>query len=44
MVTGGTGFVGRRLVEMLVHRGASKVIAFDIVPKPVDAWEHPNIV
>ena len=31
MVTGGTGFVGLRLVEMLVERGAEKVIAFDVV-------------
>lgn len=43
LVTGGTGFVGRRVVELLVHRGAEKVISFDIVPKPPDAWEHPNI-
>ena len=25
VVTGGTGFVGQRLVEMLVQRGATKV-------------------
>jgi len=31
-VTGGSGFVGRRLVEMLVERGASKVVSFDIAP------------
>ena len=37
VVTGGTGFVGRRLVEMLVERGAEKVVAFDISPKPIDA-------
>ncbi len=42
-VTGGTGFVGQRLVEMLVERGAKKVISFDIVPPPKDAWQHPNI-
>ncbi|OQR95626.1 reductase with NAD or NADP as acceptor [Thraustotheca clavata] len=44
VVTGGTGFVGQRVVEMLVERGASKVISFDIVPKPVEGfWEHENI-
>ena len=32
VVTGGTGFVGQRLVEMLVERGADRVISFDIVP------------
>ncbi len=42
-VTGGTGFVGQRLVEMLVERGAKKVVSFDIVPPPKDAWQHPNI-
>jgi hypothetical protein len=42
-VTGGTGFVGQRLVEMLVERGAKRVISFDIVPPPKDAWQHPNI-
>ena len=35
MVTGGTGFVGQRLVEMLVERGAERVVSFDIVPKCV---------
>jgi nucleoside-diphosphate-sugar epimerase len=43
VVTGGTGFVGQRLVEMLVERGAQKVVSYDIVPKPADAWEHPAI-
>lgn len=43
VVTGGTGFVGRRLVEMLVERGAEKVISFDIVPPPATVWRHPNI-
>ncbi|KAH8090240.1 3-beta-hydroxy-delta-5-steroid dehydrogenase [Aureococcus anophagefferens] len=43
VVTGGTGFVGQRLVEMLVERGAAKVISLDIVPAPKDAWRHPNI-
>ena len=41
VVTGGTGFVGQRLVEMLVERGAKKVISLDIVPPPKDAWQHP---
>uniref|UniRef100_A0A7S3JYE0 Ketoreductase domain-containing protein n=1 Tax=Aureoumbra lagunensis TaxID=44058 RepID=A0A7S3JYE0_9STRA len=43
VVTGGTGFVGQRLVEMLVERGAEKVISLDIVPAPADAWKHPAI-
>jgi nucleoside-diphosphate-sugar epimerase len=45
VVTGGTGFVGMRLVEMLVERGARKVIAFDIVPrdKVPFSWDHPAI-
>lgn len=45
VVTGGTGFVGSRLVEMLVERGAEKVICFDIVPKEkgVGLWSHPAI-
>ncbi|KDO32095.1 hypothetical protein SPRG_03315 [Saprolegnia parasitica CBS 223.65] len=44
VVTGGTGFVGQRVVEMLVERGATKVISFDIVPKPASGfWEHPSI-
>jgi nucleoside-diphosphate-sugar epimerase len=44
-VTGGTGFVGTRLVEMLIERGATKVISFDVVPPPsnADTWDHPNI-
>ena len=43
IITGGTGFVGLRLVEMLVERGAQKVVSFDIVPPPKNAWQHPNI-
>ena len=43
VVTGGTGFVGQRLVEMLVERGAEKVISFDIVPPPANAWKHDKI-
>jgi nucleoside-diphosphate-sugar epimerase len=42
-VTGGTGFVGQRLVEMLVERGAARVVSYDIVPRPADAWTHPAI-
>mmetsp|Transcript_4946 Transcript_4946/g.11633 ORF Transcript_4946/g.11633 Transcript_4946/m.11633 type:complete len:400 (+) Transcript_4946:142-1341(+) len=37
VVTGSSGFVGQRLVEMLVERGAKRVVAFDIAPKPADA-------
>eukprot|EP00943_MAST-04B_sp_MAST-4B-sp1_P008327 g8327.t1 len=33
-VTGGTGLCGIRLVEMLVERGAKRVVSFDIVPPP----------
>ena len=44
VVTGGMGFVGRRLVEMLVERGAERVVAFDIAPKPEDATDDPRIV
>lgn len=45
VVTGGTGFVGSRVVEMLVERGATKVISFDIVPveRTPLAWRHPKI-
>ena len=43
VVTGGTGFVGQRLVEMLVERGAEKVISLDIVPPPELAWKHERI-
>ena len=30
VVTGGSGLVGRRLVEMLVERGAKQVVSFDV--------------
>lgn len=43
VVTGGSGFCGQRLVEMLVERGASRVVSFDIAPKPFDAMEHSAI-
>ena len=42
-VTGGSGFVGQRLVEMLIERGAKRVVSFDISPKPKDALERPEI-
>lgn len=42
-VTGGSGFVGQRLVEMLVERGAERVVSFDISPKPKDASDAPQI-
>lgn len=32
LVTGSSGLVGARLVEMLLERGAKKVICFDVVP------------
>jgi len=43
VVTGGSGFVGQRLVEMLVERGAQRVVSFDIAPPPTDAWKNPRI-
>lgn len=43
LVTGSSGFVGQRLVEMLVERGAERVVAFDIAPAPADALDHPAI-
>lgn len=30
VVTGGSGFVGRRIVELLVEAGAAKVVSFDL--------------
>jgi len=42
-VTGSSGFVGQRLVEMLIERGAEKVIAFDILPKPHDAIKTSKV-
>ena len=42
-VTGGTGLCGIRLVEMLIERGAKRVVSFDIVPPPEHAWKHKNI-
>ena len=44
VVTGGSGFVGQRLVEMLVERGAERVVSFDIVkPDPERFWQHERI-
>ena len=44
VVTGGSGFVGQRLVEMLVERGAERVVSFDIAPTPRDALDDPRVV
>lgn len=44
VVTGSTGFAGRRLVEMLVERGAEKVVAFDVAPPAADALDDPRVV
>eukprot|EP00933_Yihiella_yeosuensis_P050477 TRINITY_DN48269_c0_g1_i1.p1 TRINITY_DN48269_c0_g1~~TRINITY_DN48269_c0_g1_i1.p1 ORF type:complete len:422 (-),score=58.77 TRINITY_DN48269_c0_g1_i1:205-1470(-) len=44
VVTGGSGFVGQRLVEMLVERGAKRVVSFDILPQPPEAWQDSRIV
>ena len=43
IVTGGSGFVGQRLCEMLLERGAKRVVSFDISPKPKDALESSKI-
>jgi nucleoside-diphosphate-sugar epimerase len=42
LVTGGSGFVGQRLVEMLLERGAEHVISFDIVPMPLTSPLHKD--
>ena len=44
VVTGGSGFVGQRLVEMLIERGAERVVSFDVAPKPRGALEDARIV
>lgn len=43
LVTGGSGFVGQRLVEMLVERGSTRVVSFDILPTPKDAMKCKQI-
>lgn len=43
LVTGGSGFVGRRLVEMLVESGCNRVVSFDITPHPPDAISSNNV-
>ena len=30
-------------MEMLVEKGAKRVVSFDIAPKPSDAMKHPAI-
>ncbi len=42
-MTGGSGFVGQRLVEMLVERGAKRVVSFDRAPRPADAVTSSKI-
>eukprot|EP00468_Gymnochlora_sp_CCMP2014_P013159 CAMPEP_0167756592 /NCGR_PEP_ID=MMETSP0110_2-20121227/9471_1 /TAXON_ID=629695 /ORGANISM="Gymnochlora sp., Strain CCMP2014" /LENGTH=364 /DNA_ID=CAMNT_0007642719 /DNA_START=20 /DNA_END=1114 /DNA_ORIENTATION=+ len=42
-VTGGSGFVGQRLVEMLIERGAEKVVSFDIRGKPADGLDSKRV-
>eukprot|EP00668_Euglena_longa_P045901 GGOE01061584.1.p1 GENE.GGOE01061584.1~~GGOE01061584.1.p1 ORF type:complete len:367 (+),score=92.39 GGOE01061584.1:84-1184(+) len=42
-VTGGSGFVGQRLCEMLLDRGAKAVVSFDISGMPRWAREDPRL-
>ena len=42
LVTGSSGFVGARLVEMLLERNAKKVICFDITPPSAGLMERFN--
>eukprot|EP00461_Guttulinopsis_vulgaris_P003884 UN03885 len=45
MVTGSNGILGRRLVSMLVERGATRVIAVDVLPPADDVKaEHVKIL
>lgn len=43
-VTGGSGFVGRRLVEMLVERGAKRVVSLDIREPLTKKYPHFNML
>ncbi len=43
VVTGGCGFVGNRLCEMLLERGAREVVRFDVTPPPSWAKEDNRI-
>ena len=43
-VTGGSGFVGQRLGELLVERGAARVVSFDRAPTPKDALSDERVV
>jgi len=43
MVTGGSGLVGQRLSEMLLERGAQRVVSFDKAPKPHLSSNDPRI-
>eukprot|EP00951_Prasinocladus_malaysianus_P029105 scaffold267273_cov37-Prasinocladus_malaysianus.AAC.1 len=43
VVTGGSGFVGSRLVEMLVERGAESVVSFDLAPAPEFSKPDPRV-
>ncbi len=43
VVTGGSGFVGQRLVEMLIELGCDRVVSFDKAPTPSDALKSAKI-
>jgi len=43
VVTGGSGFVGQRLCEMLLERGASSVVSFDVLDAPLDKLNDSRI-
>jgi len=43
VVTGGSGFVGQRLVEMLLERGAKRVVSFDIAPRPATGTDDARV-
>jgi nucleoside-diphosphate-sugar epimerase len=42
-VTGGSGFVGQRLCEMLLDRGAASVVSFDVAGPPRWARVDPRL-